>query len=625
MALSDGADIYWESFSDGVRPDPVLSVSDWADANRFLSQRASAEPGRWVTDRTPYLREILDTMSSFSSVERVVFMKGAQVGGTEAINNAIAYWIDNSPGPILAVSPSLEMAKRNSRTRIDPMIEECPRLREKVRDPKARDSGNSMFQKLFPGGVLVLAGSNSAASLRSMPARFCVFDELDAAPGDLDGEGSPLDLAEARTRTFKRRKVMVVSTPTLANRSPIEREFLGGDMRFFQVPCVHCGTFQRLVWSQIKWVEDDPDTARYVCEHCGGHMDEHHKNKILPRGEWVAENPDATYRSYHLSSLYSPLGWFSWKNCVESFLKCQRSEAALKVFTNTILGETYAEKSEAPEWVDLYNRREDYEIGIVPKAAHVLTMGVDVQQDYLAFEVVAWGPQLESWSIDWGTITGNTADPEVWQELTKALANTYAIEGGEGRMTVRMAAIDTGYRTQDVYRFCKSQPPTRVIAIKGRDQQATVLGTPSTAEIGQRGRKIKSGLKVWPVGVSVAKSELYGWLRRKARADDDQLPIGWCHFPMYDEEFFRQLTAEQLTEKTVRGYRRFIWEKTRDRNEALDTRVYARACLTMLGGDRWDDRRWKEERQNGVTELVSVAKVETLATSTVSRRPGRFL
>ena len=219
--------------------------------------------------------------------------------------------------------------------------------------------------------------------------------------------------------------------------------------------------------------------------------------------------------------------------------------------------------------------------------------------------MVGYGPNLESWSIDWGNISGNTADPEVWDELAKRMGNTHPIESG-GRMSIRMAAVDTGFRTQDVYCFCKSQPPTRVIAIKGRDAQATVLGTPSTAEIGQRGRKIKSGLKVWPVGVSVAKSELYGWLRRKARADDQELPVGWCHFPMWDEEFFRQLTAEQLTEKTVRGYRKFVWEKTRERNEALDTRVYARACLTMLGGDRWDDRRWREERQNGITDQVEI-------------------
>ena len=623
MALSDGAQIYWEGFSEGLRPDPVLTVSEWADQHRFLSQRASAEPGKWMTSRTPYLREIMDCMSSSSPVERVVFMKGAQVGGTEAGNNAIAYWIDASPGPTLAISPSLEMAKRNSKTRIDPMIEECPRLRDKVRDPKARDSGNSMFQKLYPGGVLVLAGANSAASLRSMPARYLFFDELDAAPEDLDGEGSALDLAEARTRTFNRRKVFIVSTPTLANRSPIEREFLGGDMRFFEVPCVHCGAYQRLVFSQLKWVDDDLDTVRYVCEHCEGHLDEHHKPKMFEHGRWVASNPEGQWRSYHISTLYSPLGWYSWKQCVGAYLKAQKSESALKVFTNTILGETYAEKSEAPQWEDLYNRRESYPIGQVPERACVLTMGVDVQQDYLAFEVVAWAPGLESYSIDWGNMSGNTAEPEVWAELTKRIANTYATADGL-RIGVRMVAVDTGYRTQEVYRWAKSQPPTRVIAVKGRDAQAVIVGQPSTAEIGQKGRKIKSGLKVWPIGVSVAKSELYGWLRRRARADDEELPPGWCHFPEYDEEFFRQLTAEVLTQKnTPRGFPKYVWEKTRERNEALDTRIYARAALQMLGGDRWDERRWKVERSNNVTGEKQQAPVPV--TPTIQRRPGKFL
>ena len=623
MALADGGAVFEKGFSDGLRPDPVLTVSEWADRHRFLSQRASAEPGRFQTSRTPYLREIMDKLSSNDPTNRVVFMKGAQVGGTEAGNNWLAYSIDCSPAPFLAVSPTLEMAKRNSRTRIDPMVEECPRLREKVRDPKARDSGNSMLQKLYPGGVLVLAGANSASGLRSMPAKMLFADELDAWPENLDGEGSALDLAEARTRTFSRRKILIVSTPTLAGRSAIEREFLAGSMKFFHVPCVHCGAYQKLVWSQIKWVDDDPDTVRYVCEHCGGHLQDHHKTKMLAAGQWIAENPEGDgTESYHISTLYSPLGWYSWKDCVSSYLKAQKSENALKVWTNTILGETWAEQGEAPDWQDLYNRRERYPIGQVPEAGCVLTMGVDVQQDYLAFEVVAWAPGLESWSIDWGNIPGDTASDEVWRELTAKVGTTYPTADGL-RMSIRMVAVDTGYRTQDVYRWVKSQPPTRVLAIKGRDAQAVIVGQPTNAEIGQKGRKIKSGLKVWPIGVSVAKSELYGWLRRKARADADELPHGWLHFPEYDEEFFKQLTAETLTQKTVRGYPRYVWEKTRDRNEALDTRVYARACAQMLGCDRFDSARWNTERQNGLTSGSGVPV--NPEPQQIKRRASKFL
>ena len=399
MALADGALVFRKGFADGLRPDPVLTVSEWADRHRFLSQRASAEPGRFNTDRTPYLREIQDKLSSNDATNRVVFMKGSQIGGTEAGNNWIAYQIDCSPGPFLSVAPTLDMAKRNSRTRMDPMIEECPRLRDKVRDPKSRDSGNSMLQKLYPGGVLVLAGANSASGLRSMPAKFLFADELDAWPENLDGEGSALDLAEARTRTFARRKVFIVSTPTLAGRSAIEREFLAGTMKYFHVACPHCGAYQRLVWSQMQWVDNDPQTARYACEHCGGHIQEHHKTKMLASGQWIATNPDHNgTESYHISTLYSPLGWFSWAECVQGYLRAEKNENALKVWKNTILGETYAEQGEAPDWQDLYNRRESYRIGTVPEKGCVLTMGVDCQQDYLAFEVVAWGPGLESWS-----------------------------------------------------------------------------------------------------------------------------------------------------------------------------------------------------------------------------------
>ena len=164
-----------------------------------------------------------------------------------------------------------------------------------------------------------------------------------------------------------------------------------------------------------------------------------------------------------------------------------------------ILGETYAEQGEAPDWQDLYNRREKYPIGQVPEKACLLTMGIDCQQDYLAYEVVAWAPGLESFSIDHGNIPGDTAADEVWQELTRKIATTYPTADGF-RMGIRMVAVDTGYRTQDVYRWVKTQPPTRVLAIKGRDNQAVIVGQPSAAEVGQKGRKIKTGLKIWPIG-----------------------------------------------------------------------------------------------------------------------------
>src|SRR5215469_3331075 len=215
-------DIYGKAAADGARPDPILTVSAWADQYRVLSQRASAEPGPWRTSRTPYLREIMDALSPSSPYERVVFQKGAQIGGTECGNNWIGFVIHQAPGPMMAVQPTIEMAKRNSKQRIDPLIEESEALRELVSDPRSRDSGNTVLTKEFPGGILVMTGANSAIGLRSMAARYLFLDEVDAYPGDVDGEGDPVKLALARTRTFARRKVFMISTPKITGTSRIE-------------------------------------------------------------------------------------------------------------------------------------------------------------------------------------------------------------------------------------------------------------------------------------------------------------------------------------------------------------------------------------------------------------------
>ena len=192
----DGADEFEGALRDGLKPDPLLSVSEWADKHRVLSQRAASEPGRWRTSRTPYLKEIMDCLSPASKIERVVFMKGSQIGGTECGNNWIGYVIHQAPGPMMAVAPTVELAKRNSKQRIEPQIEDSPVLRDRVKPSRSRDSGNTILSKEFPGGVLVLTGANSAVGLRSMPARYLFLDEVDGYPGGVEGEGDPILLAE---------------------------------------------------------------------------------------------------------------------------------------------------------------------------------------------------------------------------------------------------------------------------------------------------------------------------------------------------------------------------------------------------------------------------------------------
>ncbi len=227
-----GADDIQCAWRDGLTPDPLLSVSEWADRHRVLTSRASAEPGRYRIARTPYMRDILDALSPADPCRRVVFMKAAQVGATEGGNNWIGYVIHQAPGPMLAVQPTVELAKRNSRQRIDPLIEESAALRKRVRPARSRDSGNTMLSKEFPGGILIMTGANSAVGLRSIPARYILLDEVDAYPASADEEGDPVTLAEARSLTFAhRRKVLLISTPTVKGFSRIEREYEASDQR----------------------------------------------------------------------------------------------------------------------------------------------------------------------------------------------------------------------------------------------------------------------------------------------------------------------------------------------------------------------------------------------------------
>jgi phage terminase large subunit GpA-like protein len=607
-----------QAFWLGLRPDPLLTVSQWADRRRMLSPKASAEHGPWRTTRTPYLRRPMDDLSATTRVREVTLVFGSQMGKSEALNNWQGYVMDIAPGPSLFVQPTIDLAKRYSRTRIQPMIDATPSLREKVADPKSRDSGNTMLMKDFPGGQLILGGANAASGLASMPIQNLGGDEIDRWPSDVDEEGNPLEIVEARTRTFgSRKKHGWTSTPGRAGTSAIWRKWNDSSQNHLKLPCPHCGHRQTLEWERMRWDEKDPGLPVkltvppvLMCEECGVGISEDTKAwwydpDVWSDDWWEAEFPERLqHQGYHCNALYAPLGWFSWDDAVVKFVKAEDNPALMQPFINTVLALPYNNDGEAPDWEALYNRRELYEIGTVPDKVVFITCGVDVQKDRLELEVVGWGPGLESWSLDYQVLAGDTAEPAVWRELTKFVRSEFGRGDGQ-RLPIRMTAIDSGFRTEEVKRWVRSQPSNRVIAVKGVENQVSVIGTPSRVEVLRNGKALRGGVKVWPVGVSTAKSELYGWLRRRPPEDEAEgLPHGWAHFPQYGQEYFQQLTAERM-ENTIdrRGYPRFEWVKTRPRNEALDCRVYNRAAAALVGADRWSDERWIEESGGAVSEM----------------------
>lgn len=620
--------LIYNSLIKNLQPEQAdLTASTWADNNRLLSSRASSEPGRWRTSRTPYLREILDRLSIGDPCDTIVFMKAAQIGATEAGNNWLGYIVDTCPGPTMMVQPTVDMVKRLSKQRLDPMFTDTPVLAEKVTEKKSRESSNTMFIKEFPGGMLLLAGANSPTGLRSAPMRYLFLDEVDAYPEDCGGEGSPIKLAEARTRTFKRnRKIFIVSTPTVKGHSQIEKTFLETDQCYYHVPCPHCDCKQKLSFENLRWEKGRYETVIYICEHCGSGIEEGYKNVMLANGEWIATavSKDKKTHGYHLNALYSPLGWFSWSDIAAEWEEAQGNVLQLKYFVNTVLGETWQEKGEAPEWERLYRRREEYPLNVIPAEAGVLTAGVDVQKDRLEVEIVAWGSRMRSWSIGYRILKGDTTQDEVWETLDRLLDEQFEHELGT-RLQIRMLAVDSGNNTQRVYHWVRSIGNHRVMAIKGfyRDINTYMVGQPTQVDINYRGKKVYRGTKLWPVYVNMIKEELFSWLTLEPALDEEPEPSGFCHFPAYDREYFQQLCSEQKIKKTRGGIGYYTWEKMRERNEALDCRIYARAAANVLQLDKMNDENW-DKLLNGIRDQVLRETQNTGYNGTRQRKSSEF-
>jgi phage terminase large subunit GpA-like protein len=605
LADFDGAAEILRAWGAGLTPDSDLTVSEWADRHRMLSGRSAAEPGRYRTMRTPYMREIMDRLSPGDPTQRVVFMKAAQVGATEAGNNWIGFAIHQAPGPMLAVQPTVELAKRNSRQRVDPLIEESPELREKVKPARSRDAGNTMLSKEFAGGILIMTGANSAVGLRSTPARYIFLDEVDAYPASADEEGDPVSLAEARSLTFAhRRKILLVSTPTIRGLSRIEREFEASDQRRFFVPCPHCDAMQWLKFERLRWQKGQPETAEYHCEACDGAIAEHHKTAMLEAGEWRATSASADPKTvgYHLSALYSPIGWMSWMQIARAWEAAQGSDEAIKAFRNTTLGETWIETGEAPDWQRLYDRRETWKPGTVPAGGLFLTAGADVQKDRIEVDIWAWGRGLESWLVDHVVIEGGPDRPAAWSDLTALLDRSWPHECG-AHMKIARLAIDTGYEAPAVYAWSRKAGFAQVAPIKGVEgfNRSSPVSGPTFVDATEGGKRLRRGARLWTVAVSTFKAETYRFLRLDRPTDEERaeaavFPPGTIHLPKWVEtEWLKQVVAEQLvTVRTKRGFAKLEWQKLRERNEALDCRVYARAAAWILGADRWSNARWEE-------------------------------
>jgi phage terminase large subunit GpA-like protein len=620
-----------------LTPPAELTVSEWADLNARLPPEGASEPGQWSTDRAPYQREMMDCANE-PGIESAVYMIAAQCGKTASELNMLWYFVAHAPSPILWVMPTKTLAEDLSKERIATAIRDTPALAPLFGSSKTRQSNATILKKKFPGGFLALAGANAPSTLASRPARILFCDEVDDFPASSGTKGDPITIADARTTNFWNRFKAYSSTPGIKGSSRIEKLLANSDMRVYEVQCPHCGTYQEFVWESLKWpgpnsggsaTKHEPSKCYYVCVQ-GCEILEVEKPDMIRDAKaggtarWRKTNPgggDGKTAGFSLSVLYSP--WKTWESLIGDWLKAYKNPQQRKAFINTRLARTYEAFGESVDDTTLMKRRGIY-AAEVPAGALVLTCGIDVQADRIEGEVVGWGRDGQSWSIDYFIFRGNPAMAEAWAPVDELLQRTFLHESG-ARLRIACGFIDSGYHTAQVYKFCRPRQVRRVFASKGMAGPAVPLTRPRA----KRAHTSRVELRI--VGIDTAKEALYANLKV------EEIGPAYCHFPSgyrneqgavierktYDRDYFGQLTAEKLVSEMDGMTPVRKWVKKQERNEALDCRVLAMAALDDLNirARDWDAIAGNLQKAAGKPSVGDTRDVSASPPETVPLAP----
>lgn len=553
-----------------LRPPEKLTVSQWADRYRILDSKTSAEPGQWSTDRTPYLRGIMDSFTD-PRIEEIIFVKPTQVGGTESLNNMLGYVVAQDPNPALIVYPMLTLAEFTSKNRLQPMVELSPALNERYKGEES-----NMLELQFDGMFAIIAGANSPASLSSRSIRYLFMDEVDKYPRSSGKEADPRSLARERTRTFVYdKKIMQTSTPTYKT-GPIWQAWLGADVQFqFYVPCPHCGQYHTFKFKQIKFdstkdIEEIKSSAHYECESCQGVIRDAHKQGMLRNGEWRDLNGATKPKrktGFWMNAIYSP--WVRFGDVASEFIGAKRGEPEeLMNFINSWLAEPWEHTQIKMSGEKVLEKNGGYEEGIVPDKTILLTGGVDVQKDRFYYTIRAWGEKMTSYNIRHGVV-------ETWAEIEDVMNISYCTNDGT-EFFVNLCAIDSGYNADETYDFCAKNSEWAV-SIKGSN---TPLPTKYRHTKIDREDKGVFGISLYHVDGNFYKDFIAG---RLARKDDED--GGWYVYENTDIDYADQVTAEEKVlekngKKTIE-----VWKpKTAHAdNHYLDCEVYAAFAADCLG------------------------------------------
>ncbi len=599
-AIADGFLIYCAQFGEGLMPDPDMWVDEWADRYMVIPKKSgAAEAGPYRTERTPYAREVMRCLSPTHPCRRVVVMGASQLLKTQVGLNWIGASIHQAPANILCLLPTIGITKRVS-SRISDTIKSVPELRARVAEPRSRDARNTIDTKEFDGGTLYIATAGSASNLAEIPARYVYGDEVDRWELSVDGEGDPVELAEARTSTFGyNSKVYFSSSPTLEGQSRIASLEADSDRRRYHVPCPHCGHRHELVWESVRW-DAELTEAWLVCSECGAEIYPHDKTAMLAAGEWVATRTDSDGITvgFQISALYAPLGWVAWISLARQYVKAKAAldrgdQEPMQVFYNTRLAKCWDAAQETAKADTLKARAEDYPLRTIPAGVLVLTAAVDVQPNRLELMIYGWGEGMERWVIDYQVLWGAPSEDAVWRDLDAILTAHIPHPSGVP-LAIAATLIDSGgHNTQDVYAYCRVRRHRKVLAIKGasRPGRPVIAQKPSKVDVSHRGKSEKHGAELWFIGTDTAKD----WLASRWLLEAGP---GAIHFSKdLPDEFYSQLTAERRLVRYRKGHAISEWVKNKaDRNEALDISVYNLAAANFLGLHRYQAADWARRK-----------------------------
>ncbi|MCG3690125.1 phage terminase large subunit family protein [Aliarcobacter butzleri] len=595
-------------FKKGFEPDPLMTVSEWADNFRVLPSESSSQPGQYRTETMPYLEEIAYELSPQSPTDEVSVIKGTQLGFTELGNNMLFCYADLYPCPMLQILPTETAVKTHALSKLWPSIEASPRLKNTFKKRKTQD-GSSIYSLMFKGGNIALGWSNSPATFASSSRRIVINDDVDKWPDEIEG-GNPLDLSKNRAETYSNKKIYNNASPAKKHNSKILPKYETSSQGLYTMKCPHCGEDVVFEKDGFKFNYDENyqliDDVVFVCSNNGCIIEEHQKYEMMKKengARYVHKFPERKHKGYRVPSYYSPFA--KWNEIFQSFLDARKEQKEKKVstkmasWTNTKDANVWEEKIEKLDVNEYLNRHEEY-AAEVPNGAFILTAGVDTQDDRLEVEVVGWGKYGESWSIAKLILEGDPKFPRVWQKLDNVLENSYKHESGIDMKILGMGIDSGGHRTDYVYNYCKTRVEQNIFCMKGDNSVETPILKSGIS-------KNKDGsLRLYMIGVNSAKDVVYGQLTTK------EVGPGYMHYPKkpeYNEEHFKQLTGETKDKTTGR------WKKFRTRNEALDLRVYAMATLRILenqyypNGIDWDDIEL-EFNARVEEELNTVKKVE---------------